>query len=43
MKVIADDAVQLPVVKDFTAVEQVLKACRRFEDAKSPRIVEQFS
>lgn len=43
LKGIADDAFQLLVIKDCTTVDQVVTECRRFEEAKSRRIVHQFS
>lgn len=43
MKGIADDAFNLLVIKNCTTVEAVIAECRRFEEAKSRRIVKNFT
>lgn len=42
LKGIADDAFNLLLCKDCTTVESILTECRRFEQAKSRRITQQF-
>lgn len=42
LKGIADDAFNLLVFKDCSTVDEIIRECRRFEDAKSRRIAGQF-
>lgn len=43
LKGIADDAFNLLVFKNCATVDEIIKECRRFEQAKSKRIVQQFT
>lgn len=43
LKGIADDAFNLLVYKNINTVNEIINECRRFEEAKSRRIVQQFT
>ncbi|XP_077494385.1 uncharacterized protein LOC144105048 [Amblyomma americanum] len=43
LKGIADEAFNLPVYKNCTTVDDIIKECRRFEEAKSRRIIQPYT